>query len=114
MAPPMRPESATPWRFRSFGRSLHGHQRMLDAERCAGRGAAGVETLGAGFEEWAGPRPKKSGVLLTNRSGPSFSELEALGRYLEGGRSRLERRGFPRSPPRAVLTLGPAPPANFH
>ena len=42
---------------------------LADAGRRTGRGrgAARVETLGAG------PRPKKLGVLLTNRSGPSFS-----------------------------------------
>lgn len=67
-------------------------------------------------KEGAGPRPKKLGVLLTNRSGPSFSELGRLwaSTWKAGGRA-WAARGPPRGPhPGRVLTLGPALLADFH
>lgn len=90
---------------------------LADAGRrtVCGEGAAGVETLGAEFRGVGGAETQEVGSTFDE---PQWSFLfragEALGRYLEGGRSRLGgERTSPRSPPRAGPHPRPRPAGEF-
>lgn len=96
-----------------FGRSLHA--ALADTgRRTRGRAAGG--TLRAEFREGGGGAETQEAGSTFDK--PQWSFLfragEALGRYLEGGRSPLGgERTSPRSPPRAGPHPRPRPAGGF-